>query len=107
MTDPLSSNEDRKPNEKLELDHFKRSRVTVAHQVTNKPTIVPDRSRAFPVGDSRRLDDGGVVPHVIDEHYVAVPEHRVLHSDLALRFGDDGTGHRRFFDHVAREGLEE
>ena len=67
MADPLARDEDRQLHVQLELAHLERRRVAVTHQVADEPAVAVHRARAFAVRHARRLDDGAVVAHVVDE----------------------------------------
>jgi hypothetical protein len=67
VPNPLPSDEDWKPDEKLELDHFEWGGVAMAHQVSNQAAVVSNRTGTLTVRDTCGLNDGSIVPHVIDQ----------------------------------------
>src|SRR5208282_4118724 len=85
MTDPLTSDVHREPNEELVLDHLERRRVPVAHQVSNQSPIVSCGLRTLPVGDARRLNDSGVVPHVVNQSHEPMGKDGMPNPDLLVR----------------------
>ena len=76
VTDPLPGDEDRELDVELDLAHLKRRTVAVAHQVADEPTVVAQLGGAAPVRHPRRLHDGTVVAHVVNDADEAVIEHR-------------------------------
>ena len=50
--------------------------MAVAHQVADQPGIVPRLLGPGAVRDARRLHDGGIVAHVVDDADKTVIEHR-------------------------------
>src|SRR5208282_5829047 len=107
VSDPLTSDEDWKSDEELELDHLERRCVAMAHQVPNETAVIADRFGPLSIRDARRLDNRRVVPHVVHKDDVTVSQDRVFHADLPFRLGHDWAGHWGLFVHVAREGLVE
>ena len=67
MADPLPRNEDGQFHMELELHHFERCGVEVAHQVTNQSAVFVDLLRPRTIGHACRLHDGGIVAHHVDQ----------------------------------------
>ena len=76
VPDPLPGDEDRQLHVQLDLAHLEGRGVPVAHQVVDQAAVVADLLGAAAVGDPRRLHDGGVVAHIVDDADEAVVEHR-------------------------------
>ena len=76
VADPLPRHEDRQLHVVFDLAHLERRGVPVPHQVADQPGILADPARAAAVDDPRRLHDGRVVAHVVDDADEAVIEHR-------------------------------
>ena len=60
----------------LDLAHFERRGMPVAQEVIDETRVGTKRSRAFAIGDARRLDDGGITAHVVDDPHEPVIENR-------------------------------
>ena len=67
VTNPLTGDKNRELDVELELDHFKRRRVEVPHEIADKPAVFVNGFGPFPVRDARSLDDRFVSSHKIDE----------------------------------------
>ena len=75
MPEPLPGDEHRRADVQLEVRKFERRRVTMAHEVADQPPIARDLPRALAIRDPGALDDGIVVPHVVDHADEAAVEH--------------------------------
>ena len=64
----------------LELDHLEGRRVTVAHQVADKPAIFVDEFRALSIAHTRRLHDRAVGGLPLRDE----PRHRIDKRDEAM-----------------------
>ena len=74
VPDPLPGHEDGQLDVQLDLAHFKRSRVVVAHQVAYQRPVGGAYVGTVAVGYSGCLHDGSVVAHVIDDSDESVVE---------------------------------
>ena len=74
VPDPLPGYEDRQLDVQLDLAHFKRSRVVVAHQVAYQRPVGGAYLGPPSVGYPGCLHDGAVVAHVIDDSHESVVE---------------------------------
>ena len=74
VADPLPGHEDRQLDVQLDLAHFKRSRVVVAHQVAYQHPVGGAYLGPPAVGYPGCLDNGPVVAHVIDDSDESVVE---------------------------------
>ena len=75
MADPLAGDENRQLDVELDLAHLKRRRMAVAHQVIDQPGILVDFFGAAAIGNARRLHDGAIVAHIVDDAHKPVVEH--------------------------------
>ena len=75
MADPLPPHVHRHAHVQLELAHLERRRVSVPHQVADEAAVLVPALGAPAVGRSRRLHDGRVVAHVVDDAHEPVVQH--------------------------------
>ena len=89
VADPLARHEDRQLHVVLDLAHLEGRGVAVPHQVVDQPRVVLHPLGALAVRYARRLDDGGVVAHVVDHPDETVVEHgnRLVEDLLERRDG--------------------
>src|SRR4030095_4365092 len=87
VRDELPRDEDRQLHVELQLHHLERRRVLVPHEVADEAAVLADALRAEPVADARRLHDGRVAAHVVDEIDEAAVETRDLAPDPLVGLG--------------------
>jgi hypothetical protein len=75
VANPLTGHENRHGAVKLELHHLQRTRVQMAHEVTDESAIVGHLARVLARERlARGLRDGGITAHVIDQDHEPVIE---------------------------------
>ena len=50
--------------------------MAMPHEIADEPGILMDLARPLAVGDARRLNDGAIIAHIVDDPHEAVVEHR-------------------------------
>jgi len=66
----------------------------MAHEIVDEPAILADLARAAAIGDARRLHDGGIVAHIVDDAHEAMIEHGDRLVENLLERGDGGAARR-------------
>ena len=61
----------------LDLAHLKRGRMPVAHQIADQALVVLHMLGPCPIADPRRLHDGSIIAHIVDDADKAVVQNRV------------------------------
>jgi hypothetical protein len=94
VANPLAGHEDRQLDVKLKLAHLQRRGVAMSEQVANQAAIAAQPGGAASVRHPRRLDNRGIVAHVIDDPHEAMVEHRqwLVQHGFQLRSGGTTGG---------------